>query len=224
MSNIDLNKGLFFDIETHRVINWGQRSPAFQKAFINHYYDPESYTSPEEHYSEIAGLYAELSQVICIVFGYICPTDPSGFKTFAIYGGDEVKVLEDSRKIFDTFYSQGYYMIGWNSATCDVPFTAKRYILNGLKVPDIINEYGVKPWETWNLDAMNLWKFGDYKRTSLEMVCAAFGVNCKTDDIGGDNMYTYDIKDMPWNELVHYCTEDVVSLYQVTKRIVQQLG
>lgn len=217
---IDLSKALFYDIETHYVIPWENRSPAFQKAFINHYYDDNSYSSPKEHYEEIAGLYAELGHVICIVFGYICPTEPDGFKTVTVMGVDEVKVLEDSKKVFDTFESAGYYLVGFNSDTCDGPFTAKRYMLNGMKVPNILNTYGLKPWEYTSLDVMKLWQFGDYKRTSLEVACAAFGINCKTDELGGGNLYTYPIEKMPWELLGHYCREDVVSLWKLTEKIV----
>lgn len=217
---IDLNKALFYDIETHYAIPWEDRPKSFQDAFINHYYDDNSYESPKSHYEEIAGLYAELSHVICIVFGYICPTAPDGFKTIVVQGADEVKILEDSKKIFDAFAASGYYMVGFNSDTCDGPYMAKRYMINGMKVPGMINTYGVKPWDSWNLDVMKLWQFNDYKRTSLEMACAAFNIPCKEDELGGGNLYRYPLSEMPWDELSHYCTQDVVSLWHLTEKIV----
>jgi hypothetical protein len=52
------------------------------------------------------------------------------------------------------------------------------------------------------------------------MICAALNIPCKTDEIGGKNLYTYDLDEMPWDQLVHYCTEDVVSNYQMVKTIL----
>lgn len=215
---IDLNKALFFDIESHRVKNWDERSSAFQKAFINHYYDSTSYSSPEEHYSEIAGLYAELSQVICVVFGFINPATDS-FIMQEVHGEDEVKILQFCKKIFDGFGNGGYFLVGYNSDTCDIPYLVKRYILNDMTVPPLINLQDYKPWEVPHWDIMKLWQCGDYKRTSLEMLCAAMNIDCKTDQLGGDNLYQYDIKDMDWDQLVHYCKQDVESLFKATVQI-----
>lgn len=217
---IDLNKALFYDIETHRVNNWNEISKPLQTAFINHYYDPQTYDTPEDHYSEIAGLHAEFSHVICVVFGYIYPATRE-FTTFSIKGIDEIKILEDCRKIFERFQEGGYYLAGHNISGCDTPYMVKRYIINKLKVPDFINEYGQKPWEGVHLDTMNFWKMGSYSRVSLETICAALGIPCKTDEIGGSNLYQYDISEMPWDQLVHYCTEDVVSNYKMMELILQ---
>lgn len=217
---IDLNKALFFDIETHRVKNWDEITPALQKAFINHYYDPQSYSSPEDHYSEVAGLHAEFSHVICVVFGFRHPAT-NEFVTDAFYGIDEVEILNKCTKTFESFQKMGYYLIGHNIQACDIPYLVKRYIINEMTVPDYINQYGQKPWEKTHVDTMDFWKFGDYKRVSLEMICACLGVDCKTDELGGDNLYEYDIKDMDWKQLVHYCTEDVVSNYRFMEKCLQ---
>lgn len=217
---IDLSKALFFDIETHRGKNWDERSEAFKKAFINHYYDSESYDTPEDHYSEVAGLYAELSQVICVVFGYINPTT-NELQTIAFSGSDEIEVLNNCSKIFSTFQKNGYYLVGHNINGCDIPYMVKRYILNNMDVPDFINSYGIKPWDQVHVDTMDLWKFGDYKRVSLEVICAAMDIPCKTDELGGSNLYQWDISEMDWKLLEHYCTEDVRSNYQMLAHILK---
>jgi predicted PolB exonuclease-like 3'-5' exonuclease len=218
--SIDLDKALFYDIETHRGRNWDQIPEALQKAFINHYYDPQSYDTPEEHYSEVAGLHAEFSQVICIVFGYRNKLTGE-LVTTELHGKDEVEILTKASTIFSAFQKNGYYLAGHNIRACDTAYLIKRYIINRIKVPDFINEYGVKPWDQAHLDTIDLWKFGDYKRVSLETICAAMGIPCKTDELGGSNLYEYDIDDMDWEQLVHYCKEDVISNYQMTVRILE---
>lgn len=213
---MDPGKLLFFDIETHRVLEWNELSSAIKTAFINHYYDSATYENPEDHYKEIAGLHAEFSRVICISFGYEA-IDGSFIKQ-SLYGIDEIKILESARKLFNTFIDNGYKLAGHNIISCDIPYLVKRYIINKLPVPPSINTYGLKPWEIEVLDSIDLWKFGDYKRVSLEMICASMGIPCKTDEIGGDNLYTYNINDIPWSQLVHYCEEDVESNYRFVKQ------
>jgi len=220
MGKIDLNKALFFDIETHRGINWDKLSPAMQSAFINHYFDPDTYKTPEDHYSEIAGLHAEFSHVICVVFGFLNPAT-NEFVTQEVHGADEIKILKYCEKIFTGFQGGGYYLVGHNIFGCDIPYMAKRYIINNMPVPDFINTYGVKPWDQVHVDTMDFWKMGSWSRVALEVICASLGIPCKTDEIGGKNLYTYDIEDMPWDELVHYCTEDVVSNYKMFEHILK---
>lgn len=212
----DISKALYWDIESHRVNEWDQISPAMQKAFIGHYYDAQSYDTPADHYAEIAGLYAEFSHVICVVFGFVNPAD-NQFVTFESHGKNELEILNFCRKVFDAYEKAGYFLVDFNGSTCDRPYMAKRYVINRQSVPSMINEMGLKPWEKNNVDFMDEWKLGDYKRTSLEMVCASLGVECKTDKIGGDNLYQYNIDEMPWDQLVHYCTMDVESMYKAYK-------
>jgi len=219
MAKIDLNKALFFDIETHRGVEWEQLTPAMQTAFINHYFDSETYRTPKDHYSEIAGLHAEFSHVICVVFGFINPAT-NQFTTFEAHGPDENKILDFCEKVFTGYGNGGYYLVGHNIYGCDIPYMVKRYIINHRPVPDFINSYGQKPWDMVHVDSQDLWKFGSWSRVSLEMICAALNIPCKTDEIGGKNLYTYDLDEMPWDQLVHYCTEDVVSNYQMVKTIL----
>lgn len=216
---IDIKKACFYDIETHYVIPWEDQPEAIKTAFINHYYDPESYDTPASHFHEVAGLHAEFSHVICVSFGY--EDDMGVFKQMALYGSDEVDLLNKVSATFRRFQDNGYFLIGHNIKACDNPYLIKRYIINRLPVPDFINEYGVKPWDSTHLDSMDLWKMGDWKRVSLEVICAALGIQCKSGELGGCNLYTYPIEEMPWDDLVKYCNEDVKSNYLMVKRILE---
>lgn len=217
---IDLSKALVLDIETHRGVEWEDRSKAIQTAFINHYYDPQSYDTPKDHYSEVAGLYAEFSQTICVSLAYWSEAENRVIKT-SIYGPDEIEVLTKLAKTLDIFERNGYYIVGYNSDTCDIPYLVKRYIICGIKVPSSLNFFDVKPWERTSIDVMKLWMMSDYKRTSLEMVSACLNINCKEGELGGSNLWTWDLKDMPWETLAKYCEQDVESTFLVLKRIVE---
>jgi len=220
---MNIRKYLFFDIESHRVKSWSQLSDDIQEAFIHHYYDENSYDSPELHYNEIAGLHAEFSQVICVCFGY---EDEYGqYRKLSICEPDwnEVTILKKCALIFKRFQDAGYALAGHNINACDCPYLMKRYIINRMKVPEAINHTGKKPWEIEDLDTMQLWKFGSWTNVSLEMICASLGINCKSEEVSGANLYTYDINDVPQDELVKYCEEDVYSNYLMTKEIFKYI-
>lgn len=217
----DIKNYLFWDIETHRVNEWDEISSALQKAFINHIYDPDSYETPAKHYEEVAGLHAEFSHVICVCFGY---EDADGnFQKMAICDLDEHIVLNKCKAVFDAYQKAGYYLAGHNINACDTPYMTKRYIINGMKVPKMINHVGLKPWELGDLDSMQFWKFGMWGSTALETVCAALSIPCKSEEVSGANLYTYKISELDLEELTKYCMEDVYSNYLMMKRIFESI-
>lgn len=218
---MDLSKYLFFDIETHRVKEFNEISPALQKAFINHYYDNESYATPDECYAEIAALHPEFSHVISVSFGY---EFGGQFQIYNVTSLNEVELLEKIASNFDRFHKLGYSLAGHNIISCDIPYMAKRYIINKMRVPAIFNKLGLKPWELNDLDSMNLWKFGGWRtNTSLETINAALGIECKSEEICGGNLWRYPINEVPLDELAKYCNEDVVSDYQMVKEIYKYI-
>jgi hypothetical protein len=86
-------------------------------------------------------------------------------------------------------------------------------LINGLKIPTILNTAGKKPWEVRHLDTMELWKFGDYKHyTSLDLLTYVFKIPTPKDDIDGSQVHS-----VYWNEgdlprIVKYCQKDVVAI------------
>jgi DNA polymerase elongation subunit (family B) len=114
---------------------------------------------------------------------------------------------------------KGYSLAGHNINGFDKPYLIKRYIINSIKVPVILNSIGVKPWELNDVDTMQKWKMDGWGVTSLEVISAALGVKCKTTELNGGNMYRYDIKDIDWEELRMYCEEDTRASYEIYKKI-----
>ena len=48
-------------------------------------------------------------------------------------------------------------------------------LLNKVRIPDILNIGGKKPWEVQHLDTMDMWRFGDYKSyTPLKLLTHIF--------------------------------------------------
>jgi hypothetical protein len=89
-------------------------------------------------------------------------------------------------------------------------------LINDIKLPDLLNMSGKKPWEIPHLDTMELWKFGDYKHyTSLELLATIFNILTPKDDIKGS-----DVAQVYWDEkdlqrIVKYCQKDVITIAQL---------
>lgn len=211
---------LFIDIETHRVKNWDELSLPMQRGFTNHCYekngDKGEYSNVNECYCEKAALLAEFSQVICVSLGY---ESCGEFKVVSYWGVDEVELLMRLLSTLESFHKKGYSLAGHNINGFDKPYLIKRYIINSIKVPVILNSIGVKPWELNDVDTMQRWKMDGWGVTSLEVISAALDVKCKTTELNGGNMYRYDIKDIDWEELRMYCEEDTRASYEIYKKI-----
>ncbi|MGB8492636.1 MAG: ribonuclease H-like domain-containing protein, partial [Bacteroidales bacterium] len=108
-----------------------------------------------------------------------------------------------------------------NGREFDYPYMARRMIINGMVIPEILDNAGKKPWEVKLLDTLDLWKFGDYKNyTSLELLTFILGIASPKDDIDGSM-----VAGIYWNErdlqrIVKYCEKDVLALAQVMLRFM----
>jgi hypothetical protein len=92
-------------------------------------------------------------------------------------------------------------------------------LINGIKIPALLNTAGKKPWEVKHLDTMELWKFGDYKHyTSLDLLTYIFNIPTPKDDIDGSQ-----VGSVYWNEgdlprIVTYCQKDVSAIVNLFLR------
>ena len=210
-TNLTANaKLLFFDIETHRVKNWDELTPALQLAFENHLYDGNNYEYVEECFNDKASLNAGFSQPICVSLGY---EKEDEFRLFSIHSTNEIELLTQLSNVFDKFQSGGYSLAGHNINGFDKPYLIKRYISNRMAVPKILNSIGAKPWELTDVDTMQLWKTGGWLNDSLEVICAVLGINYKS----LKNNFKCNIIHINWDELKESCEEKVKASYEIYK-------
>ncbi len=175
-------------------------------------------TSPEELYQR-AGIYSEFGKIVCISAGIVCHENQKRvvrIKSFADH--DESKLLQDFASMLHKHYgpTTNKTLCAHNGKEFDFPYIARRMLINGIKLPDIINNTGKKPWEVNLLDTMELWKFGDYKSyTSLDLLTAIFDIPTPKDDIDGSQVgHVYWVeKDL--DRIVAYCQKDVVATIQL---------
>ncbi len=164
-----------------------------------------------------AGIYAEFGKIVCLSCGY---ANGKEFRIKSFYGDDEKILLEEFADLLDKHYNNNYSLLcAHNGKEFDFPYIARRMLVNGIKLPEIINLAGKKPWEVRHIDTMELWKFGDYKHyTSLELLAALFNIPTPKDDIDGSMVgHVYWVeKDL--DRIVTYCQKDVITITQLLRR------
>ena len=214
---------LFLDIETVPVVpSFENFNPSMQALWEK---KSASFRSEGQQPSDVfqrAGIYAEFGKVICISAGVIKDRNPSGIRLKSFFGDNEKSILTGFAELLAK-YSKGREMIlcAHNGKEFDYPYIARRMIINGLRIPEILDNAGKKPWEVKLLDSMELWKFGDYKSyTSLNLLSSVLGIPSPKDDIDGSMVADTYWKDHDIKRIVRYCEKDVLTVAQIILRFM----
>jgi DNA polymerase elongation subunit (family B) len=231
MVKTDLQKIMFLDIETvPQTADFSELSPELahlweDKFGLIHKRMPEKYsaeTTAAEAFSNSAGIYSEFGKIVCISVGFIYFQDKvMHFRAKSFFGDNETQILNDFSAMIQKFCSTDEHTIcGHNIKEFDVPYICRRMLINGLKLPSVINISGKKSWEIKFIDTLELWKFGDYKNyTSLKLLTAVFGIPTPKDDIDGSQVASVYYKEKNIDRIAVYCQKDVVATAQVFLRM-----
>ena len=223
LENIKPEDILFIDIETVPVkpsladftpsmqMLWDKKSSPFRK-------EDQSASDVFQR----AGIYAEFGKVICISAGVVKEKDPYGFRLKSFYGDDEKTILTEFSDMLSKFSrNREMQLCAHNGKEFDYPYMARRMVINGIVIPDILNNAGKKPWEVKLLDTMELWKFGDYKSyTSLDLLTTVLGIPSPKDDIDGSMVAEIYWKEHDLRRIVTYCEKDVLAVAQILFRFI----
>jgi len=224
LDNIRVEDILFLDIETVPAEpSLEHLDPVMQVLWEK---KSKQFRTPDQAANEVygrAGIYSEFGKIICISVGLIKEKNPFSLRLKSFFGENEKSVLSDFSGMLIKFCKTNKEAIlcAHNGKEFDYPFIARRMIINGLIIPDILDNSGKKPWEVKLLDTMDLWKFGDYKNyTSLELLTSVLGISTPKDDIDGSMVagVYYNEKDI--ERIVRYCEKDVLAIAQVLLRFM----
>lgn len=222
LDNIRIEDIMFLDIETvpqapsldkldpALQILWDKKSKLFRS--------PDQ--TPEEAY-ERAGIYSEFGKIICISVGFMKEKNPFGFRIKSFFGDDEKTVLTEFSGVLSKFAKSNKeaLLCAHNGREFDFPYIARRMIINGLVIPEILDNAGKKPWEIKLLDTMDLWKFGDYKNyTSLDLLSSILGIPSPKDDIDGSMVGRVYYEERDLSRIARYCEKDVLSIARILLR------
>jgi hypothetical protein len=176
--------------------------------------------SPEAFY-ERAGIWAEFGKIICISVGYFTfKGDIRHFRVTSFFG-EEKKILHDFINLLNNHFNQPQHVLcGHNAKEFDIPFIARRMIINEIAIPNKLNLFGKKPWEIPHLDTLELWKFGDYKHfTSLKLLTKILRIPSSKGDIDGSQVAHVFYVEKDIDRIVTYCERDTIAVAQVFLRL-----
>jgi phage pi2 protein 07 len=200
IEKIRLDNILFLDIETVPEAADYNELDSEMKDLWEHktQYQRKDEHTPEDFYDR-AGIWAEFGKIICISVGYFV-------------------TKEDIRNFH--FNQPQHILCGHNAKEFDIPFIARRMIINQIALPDKLNLFGKKPWEIPHLDTLELWKFGDYKHyTSLKLMCKVLGIPSPKGDIDGSQVGHVFYVDKDIDRIVTYCEKDTIAVAQIFLRL-----
>ncbi len=214
--NLNLDKVLFLDIETVPMAYHYDHLPENFKHLWDHKAQrliKNDSDTPETLFNR-AGIYAEFGKIICISAGYLKNNE---FRLKSFYGDEEFDLLKEFAELLNEHYNTNEHLLcAHNGKEFDYPYIARRMLINGIHLPQILNSAGKKPWEIAHLDTMELWKFGDYKNyTSLDLLAAVFGIPTPKNDIDGSMVADVYYKEKNLKRIVEYCQRDTLTVAQL---------
>ncbi len=209
---------LFLDIETvpqyanfeelpeRKQTLWDKKSMQWRKEI-----------TVEEAYKR-AGIYAEFGKIVCISAGSVVD-GILHIKSF--YSDNEKSLLEEFKRSLEKFAKQqNPQLCAHNGKEFDFPYLCRRMLINGIKLPKLLQIQKKKPWEVPFLDTLDLWRFGDYKHyTSLDLLCDIFEIPTPKSDIDGSEVAGVYWQEKNLKRIVKYCEADVVALTQLFLRM-----
>lgn len=230
MTPSSIEKILFLDIETVPAVGHYQELPERLQEMWQSKVEKTRLRMPDRYakddsigdiYMKDAAIFAEFGKIVCISVGYIYQQEEKEhLRLKSFYNDDEAILLNEFAELLTHWDKPDRTLCGHNIKEFDIPYIARRMLINGIKLPKILNIAGKKPWEVQFLDTLELWKFGDFKNyTSLNLLTAVFDIPTPKDDIDGSmvGQVYYETGDL--KRIAHYCEKDVIATTQVFLKI-----
>jgi len=230
----NINKLLFLDIETvglyYDLDDLHHQSPQLHKVwedsgyeYFKRQYPEDSELTSDDMFMKRAGLLAEFGKIVCISVGFVLENGDTKLDSFI---GNEQEILTKCSALLNRVDKLGFLICGHNVKNFDLPYIGKRMVINNIKVPNMIPNYKIKPWESRVLDTKEVWNFNSYRGlSSLELVCASLGIpNPKDNEVNGANLHSfyYDGESSEKGKIEKikdYCEKDVLSLIKFVQKI-----
>lgn len=218
-SPLQLKNILFLDIET---VSLTENFSELPERLKDHWrrkaskLKNEGELEPEDMYFERAAIYAEFGKVICIGVGGFYEQDTK-FRAKTLINTDEKLLLLEFKNLLEEHSAKGNLILcAHNGREFDFPYLCRRMLINGIKLPAVLDITGKKPWEVMHIDTLEFWKFGDYKNyTSLDLLASVFDIPGSKSLMDGSEVNTNYYHQNDLQKIAEYCREDVVVLAQL---------
>lgn len=218
MAKENIENILFLDIETVPLIYDYKEIDSQTKDLWDKKWQYNKEISPEQQYKK-AGIYAEFAKVVCVGLGFY---NKGKFRVKTIASATELDILQGLAEVLDEhFNTENHFLCAHNGKEFDFPFLCRRYLINNLPLPKLLQLQGKKPWDVKHIDTMDLWKFGDVKNfSSLNLLSHVFGIPSPKDDMDGSMVSKTFYEDNDLKKIETYCLKDVITLARVYNRFV----
>mgnify|MGYP000172669414 CR=1 FL=1 len=226
LRDIPTNHFVAIDIETVRIKEkYEDLSPEWQSAW--EYKNKQSGEVPyfeelSDSWEKTASLFAEFSKVCAVSLVFMIGEEKLKFKEF--FGQDEEVLLTELRDFLQRMaQSEGgknYRLVGHAAKYFDYPFLCKRYVINNITIPTLLDTAHLKPWESRNLCTnADIWKMGGTGAgSSLQALCTTLNIPISKVDLVGDEVgsayYRGEVE-----RIAKYCTLDTIATFNVIRRI-----
>lgn len=218
-----IEKILFLDIETVPLVyHFSDMDDTSKELFeTKNRFQITNEKDVSQVYNERGSILSEFGKIVCISVGMVHNTQLGKTIRIKSYAhDDEETLLKQFKTLLDDHYSKGENLCGHNSKEFDIPYICRRMLINGIKLPEVLNIAGKKPWDIHHIDTMELWKFGDYKSyTSLALLCHVFKIPTPKNDISGADVARVYYEEQDLERIKIYCEKDVIALIQLYLRM-----
>ena len=167
-------------------------------------------------WEQTSSLYAEFSKICAVSLAYV----HNGIlycKEF--YGADEKEILENLALTLQNISNRGkeYRLAGHAAKYFDYPFLVKRFIINEMDIPMILDSTDAKPWEQMNLCTNELWKVGGTgPGSSLQALCNTLKIPTSKVDLVGDEVgKAYFAGE--YERIGRYCSYDAIATFNILR-------
>ena len=224
LKKISLDEVLFLDIETvsnHAHYSelsedwqalWEKKSRSFLK---------ENETAQDVY--ERASIYAEFGKIVVIGLGYFVNYANTHTREFRVttLKGDEKEILSQFIQLLESSSGSRFTLLAaHNGKEFDFPFLARRMLIHQLKIPQMLDLSGKKPWEIPHIDTMELWKMGEFRHNiSLNLLSKLFHIPTPKDDIDGSMVGSVYWQEQDLERIARYCAKDVITLARVVQKL-----
>ena len=215
------------DVETVRIEeNFLDLTEDFQSAW--EYKNKQDGRIPEQleledMWSRTSSLYAEFSKVCAISIAFLDSTETK-LMVKEFFGDNEVEILEGLAEYLGRMDRKGNFrLLAHAGKYFDYPYLCKRYIINGLDIPNILDTSHLKPWENRNLCTnQDIWKMGGTgPGSSLQALCTALGIPISKVDLVGDAVGKAYF-DGEYARIGRYCSYDTIATFNIVRKIKKE--
>lgn len=214
-----------FDIETVRAYPSLTDAPEeFQTAWRDFAEKKYPEKSAYEMYFNHAALFPEYAKVICI-------SVKPGNGDMVTFTADlqevtEKSILEAFIKLCEEGARMSPILLGHYIKRFDIPFIIVRMVANGIKVPNWLKMYGVKPWEAAHIDTWEIWKggnFGTSQAADIQSICLVLGIQSPKAEFSGNQVGSIFYSEDPdrFTKIAKYCERDTMATALIYNQMFQ---